>query len=230
MKFTKDTVARFKMPEGKAEHIVFDDSMPGFGLRVRAGTKGEHRTYIAQYKIGSTQRRETIGNAAKVTLEAARTKAKETFSRVALGQDPQGSKKAARSRATLGSIIEAYLEAAKQRQRASTYQLTLQQLNTLWEPLHRLTVDEITRAVIADRLRAIAKERGPVSANRARDALSAMFAWAIGEGLCDSNLVIGTNRQQENAPRERALSDAEIAKLWLACADSDMGVSFGCFC
>jgi hypothetical protein len=41
------------MPVGKADHIEFDDEMPGFGVRLR-GTKGEHRTYIAQYKIGTS--------------------------------------------------------------------------------------------------------------------------------------------------------------------------------
>jgi hypothetical protein len=44
-------------------HIEFDDSMPGFGLRVRNGGKRKHRTYILQYKIGPKQRRMTLGNA-----------------------------------------------------------------------------------------------------------------------------------------------------------------------
>jgi integrase len=90
-------------------------------------------------------------------------------------------------------------------------------LSRLWQPLHKLPVGDVSRAVIAERLRVIAKESGPVAANRARAALSAMFAWSIGEGLYESdNPVNGTNKQKENGPRERSLTDAEIAQLWLA--------------
>jgi integrase len=72
-------------------------------------------------------------------------------------------------------------------------------------------------------LSAIAKSNGNVTANRARAALSAMFRWAIGEGLCDHNPVTGTNRQEENGHRERSLSDSEVAKVWLAAPKNDYG-------
>jgi integrase len=224
MKFTKDSVARFKMPEGKSDHIEFDDNMPGFGLRIRAGAEGQHRSFIAQYKIGQTTRRVTIGNAAKVTLEAARVKAKEIFSEVALGDDPQADKRSARDALTLGKLITSYLEAAKQHQRPTTYRGTEHHLNRLCQPLHRIPISAVSRAVIAERLRSIAKDNGAVSSNRARAALSAMFAWSIGEGVfAHDNPVSGTNKQKENGPRERSLSDAELAKLWLSLADSDYG-------
>jgi site-specific recombinase XerD len=77
--------------------------------------------------------------------------------------------------------------------------------------LHKLSVTAVNRAAIATQSNSIAKDRGPVAANRARSTLSAMFAWAIGEGLCDENPVIGTNKQEENGPRERILSDNEAA-------------------
>jgi integrase len=219
LKLTQAAIAKLTLPEGKAECFFWDDSMPGFGLRIR----GEHRTYVAQYKIGKQQRRVTLGNASKVTLDAARTGAKQIFSGVTLGSDPQADKAAARSRATLDCIIAAYLEAAEKRQRPSTFWATKFQLNELWSPLHRFAVDQISLTEIAARLRVIAKERGPVSANRSRDTLSAMFAWAIGEGLCMSNPVIGCNKQVENDPRERTLTDTEVGKLWLSLADSDYG-------
>jgi integrase len=212
LKLTQGIVGKLRLPEGKAECFYWDDSMPGFGLRIR----GEHRTYVAQYKIGKQQRRVTLGNASRVTLDAARTGAKQVFSGVTLGGDPQADKAAARSRATLDCIIAAYLEAAEKRQRPSTFWATKFQLNELWSPLHRFAVDQISLTEIAARLRVIAKERGPVSANRSRDTLSAMFAWAIGEGLCMSNPVVGCNKQVENDPRERTLTDAEVAKLWIA--------------
>jgi integrase len=227
MKFTMDAVARFKMPTGKSEHIEFDETMPGFGLRIRAGGKGEHRTFVAQYKIGTRHRRVTLGNVAKVRLDDAKAEARKIFGRVAIGEDPAGDKTAARAEVanTLGAIIAAYLEAARNKLRPRTYEATEHRLNKLWKPLHAFTVGTVTRASIATRMAAIAKENGPIAANRARAALSAMFHWAIGEGICASNPVIGTNRQQENAPRERTLTDAEAASLFLACPDNDFGRS-----
>jgi integrase len=63
-----------------------------------------------------------------------------------------------------------------------------------------------------------------VAANRARASLSAMFVWAIGEGLWDrDNPVAGTSKQKESGPRERSLSDAETAKVWLAAPNNDYG-------
>ena len=49
MKLDARTVAGLRQPPaGKADVIYFDDGLPGFGLRIRAGGK---RTWIAQYRF-----------------------------------------------------------------------------------------------------------------------------------------------------------------------------------
>jgi integrase len=93
----------------------------------------------------------------------------------------------------------------------------------LLKSLHGLSLSAVSRATVAAEIRTIAKERGATTANRARGSLSAFFRWAIGEGLCDANPVTGTNEHQENGPRERALSDAEAATVFLACPENDYG-------
>jgi integrase len=50
-----------------------------------------------------------------------------------------------------------------------------------------------------------------------------MFVWAMGEGLVDSNPVIGTNKPEEPKARDRVLTDAELAEIWAACRDDDFG-------
>lgn len=225
MKLTQAAIARIKIPAGKSEHIEFDEAMPGFGLRIRAGDRGEHRTFIAQYKIGAKHRRITLGNAAKVTLEDARKEARKIFGKVAIGKDPAEEKNASRAKAshTLDGLIAAYLAAKESEFRPRTYESTVHHLNTLWQPLHKLTVDALNRATVAAQVRAIANESGPAAANRARASLSAMFRWAIGEGLCEENPVVGTNKQDENGPRERALTDSELAAVWQAAPNGDYG-------
>jgi integrase len=225
MKFTQAAIARIKIPAGKSEHIEFDKTMPGFGLRIRSGGGGEHRTFIAQYKIGAKHRRITLGNAAKVTLEDARKEARKIFGKVAIGHDPAAEKTASRAKAshTLDGLIAAYLAARENEFRPRSYEGAAHHLNTLWKPLHRFTVNALNRAMVAAQVRTIAKDSGPVAANRARASLSAMFRWAIGEGLCEENPVVGTNKQEENGPRERALSDSELAAVWQAAPNNDYG-------
>src|SRR6516162_7797783 len=225
MKLTQDKVTRILLPQGKSEHIVFDETMPGFGIRIRAGDKGEHRTFIAQYKIGSKHRRITLGNVRKVTLENARQEARRIFGKVANGHDPANEKAERRSAAshTLDATIARYLEAKSIDLKPRSFVEVKRHLEKDWQPLHDLAIASIGRANVAATLSAIAKAKGGVTANRARAALSAMFRWAIGEGLCDHNPVTGTNRQKENGHRERSLGDDEIARVWLAAPENDYG-------
>jgi integrase len=225
MKLTNTSIAQFRLPDGKSEHIEWDDAMPGFGLRIRGEGKREHRTFVAQYKIGSKQRRITLGNVAKVTLEDAKSRAKIIFGKVAGGEDPANEKAEAREAAshTLGSVIKKFLEAKEPGLKASSYRETKRHLEAHWQPLHDLALSSIERKNVAAQLTTLAKNSGRVTANRSRASLSAMFRWAIGEGLCDLNPVTGTNKQDEGGPRERSLSDAELATVWLATPENDYG-------
>lgn len=225
MKLTRASVNSFKMPAGKKEHIEFDETMPGFGLRIRANGGREHRTFIAQYKIGKKHRRVTLGNVAKVNVEDAKTEAKKIFGKVASHIDPANEMEARRQSAshTLGVTMVKYLEAQEKELRPRSYYATEHDLNAHCAPLHGLALDRITRADVAAEIGAIAKKSGPSAANHARATLSAFYRWAIGEGLCDENPVAGTNLQASNGPRERSLSDAEAAAIWLAAPENDYG-------
>ena len=225
MKFSQTAIAKFKIEAGKTEHIEFDEAMRGFGLRIRVGDKGEHRTYIAQYKIGSKHRRITLGDVNKVVLKDAQEQARKIFGSVALGRDPANEKEERRAAAshTLNAVITRYLEARGSELKARSLVETKRHLQKNWHTLHNLTVASIGRAHVAATLSAIAKDKGGATANHARAALSAMFRWAIGEGLCDNNPVTGTNRQNQNRHRERSLNNSEVAKVWLAAPDGDYG-------
>jgi Arm domain-containing DNA-binding protein len=104
MKLTQASLARLDMPEGKTDHIEFDETRPGFGVRIR-GKK----------KIGTRHRRINLGNVAKVNLEDARRQAKIIFGKVAVGEDPAADKTAAKAEAsrTLDAIVARYLEAKR---------------------------------------------------------------------------------------------------------------------
>lgn len=151
----------------------------------------------------------------------------EILAQVALGNDPQAAKQAARLKGahTLRSVAEDYLAARKAELRPASYRVTRLYLISAayFGPLHTTAIGEITRADIAARLRTIARASGTVTASRARSALSTLFAWAMGEGLVEANPTIGTNRPADPTPRDRVLSDAEIAAIWTEAGDGDYG-------
>jgi integrase len=77
--------------------------------------------------------------------------------------------------------------------------------------------------MIALRITEIAHAHGHVTANRARASLSAMFAWAMREGIVEQNLAIATNKAVEEVSRDRVLTDIELSEIWAASHDDDYG-------
>lgn len=214
MRLTKPNVNALKIPDGKSEAIFFDEQLPGFGVRLRAGGK---RVWVVQYRIGAKQRRVTIGSVEALDPEEARKRAREIIARVQLGGDPQVEKNEARTRAhlTLGKVVGKYLSAyAERRLGARTLVEVRRTLTTQWKPLHETNADTLSRRAVASRLAEIAEESGPFAANRARAYLSAMFNWAIEQGLVDENPVVGTGKIAKETTRNRVLSDSELSEVW----------------
>ena len=223
MKLTKASVLRLGLPAGTRDKIFFDDDLPGFGLRLRYGGK---RTWIVQYRVGAKQRRVTLGTMEKLDAENARKAAKTALSKVQLGHDPQSEKAEARAQAavTLGSVVDVYLTRyATKRLKPGTLTDVERYLRHHWGALSGLQVGKITRANVAARLGAIAQSNGRFAANRARAALSALFAWAIAEGLTDANPVVGTRKAVDEIARDRVLTDDELSLIWRHAGDGDYG-------
>jgi integrase len=222
MKLDDKSVKALRLPVGRAELLVFDDKLTGFGVRLREGGK---RTWIIQYRLGRQQRRKTIGSVEALLAGVAREAAKRDLAAVELGEDPQADIAAERARSlkTLESVAAHYLRRQQGRLRPRSYVEVDRHLRLHWAPLLRLPVHSVTRRDVAERLVDIKDERGGYAANRARATLSALFAWAIKEGLAEANPVIGTNRPTDEAARDRVLADAELAAIWRACRDDDYG-------
>jgi hypothetical protein len=192
------------------DKIVFDGTMPGFGIRLRDGGK---RTWVVQYRVGTKQRRVTLGTVETLNADEARKRAKSALSTVHLGHDPQLEKTEGRAQSavTLRSIVERYLkERAAKRLKPKTLAEVTRSLREHWKPLHAILLTKVMRIDIAGQLGRITKERGPIAANRSRSYLSTLYAWAIAEGLADANPVVGTNKAAEEISRDRVLSDEEL--------------------
>src|SRR5690349_6460315 len=120
MKLTSESVARLKLHDCKSERLEFDKELPGVGIRLRGGGK---RTWIVQYRLGTKQRRLTLGSLAAIDAMEARRRAKSALANVHLGRDPQMQQVETRAQAavTLGSIVEQYLPRAKRKLKPRSY-------------------------------------------------------------------------------------------------------------
>ena len=94
MRLSTRSALAVQLPADKAELIVFDELLPGFGLRVRRGGK---RTWIVQYRVGRGQRRLTLGTTAAIDANEARQLARSALAKAQLGGDPQLDKNDHRS-------------------------------------------------------------------------------------------------------------------------------------
>jgi len=221
MKLTTAVVASLALPPGKSDHIEWDDTLPGFGVRLRGRGKG----WVVQYRFARQTRRESLGDVRKVKLDDARRIARQRFAQVEMGADPAAERAVAAAAAlTLAAAAERYLGARRDRMRPNTYKAAERYFRVYWKPLHERPLVAIKRADVAARLQELTQAHGRTAAARARDYLSAMFSWAMREGLCEANPVLATNDPAAGIlPRDRVLSDDEIRIVWNACGDDAAG-------
>ena len=219
MKLTQRIVDILTLPSRQTEIIVFDDTLPGLGLRLRA-TGG--RSFVFQYKIGTRQRRITLGNAGAIKLEEARTIASKLHAEVRLGHDVAAERNERRAQVahTFGAALANYLPRQQARVRPRSYIEIDRYLSRYLRSLHGLQLAKIDRRTIAEQLFRIETANGKAAANRARTCLSAFYAWCLREGLAEANPVIGTGRREE-ASRSRVLSEPELRAVWQALGDDE---------
>ena len=220
-----DKVAKsLQIPDGKTELLTFDDDLPNFGLRIRSGGK---RTWICQYRPGrDKQRRVTLGSVANMDAADARREAKTLLSKVQLGLDPQTEKFTQRDKAsvTLSSVVEKYLSTyGALHLKPRTLVEVTRSLKVHWAPLGEVPIHKLSRSAIANQLDAIAAERGPFAANRARSYLSGLFSWAVQRGYADDNPVRFTGKPAPEASRDRVLTDRELGLVFRHAGDGDYG-------
>ncbi|GBU16807.1 MULTISPECIES: site-specific integrase [Methylobacterium] len=219
VKLTRQAVTDARVEPGQGERTVWDAEVRGLGLRVRAS--GSKTWVIRPPRSGGRSKLFTFGTADTLSLAQARQGALSRLAQAQLGDDPHEVRKAARAaaRATLGTLIKDYLPVAKARLKPRSYENVERALERQLVKLHERPASELTRSEIYKELVAI----GGYAGNRARSALSGLYAWAIGAGRVETNPVIGVNKVVEERSREHVISDADLFAIWQAAGDADAG-------
>lgn len=116
-KLTKRFVEGIKASSG--DQVIFDDNIPGFGLRVLPSGV---RSYLVQFRNKQGRsRRLTIGMHGKVTADSARKDALRIFDAVRGGKDPVAERRAYIDAPLVNDLLDRYIaEHVEKRNRPRT--------------------------------------------------------------------------------------------------------------
>jgi integrase len=213
MRFTDRGLKALKAPTRPKQLDYFDDSLPGFGLRVSYNGR---KSWIVLYRCNGVKGRLTLGRFEILPLAEAREKARAALKAAANGDDPAALKHHNRQAPTFRQLADRYIEEyAKPRKR--TWQKDRRLLdNNLIPAIGRQKAHLITRADLRAELNKVKTRPAPVEANRTFEVVRRLFNWAIEEEILADSPAAKLPKPAEETARERTLTADELQTLWLA--------------
>lgn len=196
-------------PNGKRTDY-FDDSLPGFSLRV---SEGGVKSWCVCYRFAGKWTRYTFGTFPILTLKEARQKAKDALHDVTEKINPSKVKKEDREAPTFKTMAESYRD--REAVRKDSYAEIARYIDRYLVPrFGAMQAKEITRRDIKTYLDEYAT-RAPVGANRLLDITRRIFKWGIENDFVEASPCYPIKKPggKEN-PRQRVLSEPEIKKVW----------------
>jgi integrase len=213
IKFTDRSLKAIKPPPKPKQLDYFDDTLPGFGLRVSYNGR---KSWIVLYRCNGVKGRLTLGRFDILPLAEAREKARDALKAAANGNDPAVHKHLNREAPTFKQLAERYIEEyAKPRKRTWQKDQRLLDRNVI-PALGRQKAHTITRADLRAELTKIRNRPAPVEANRTLEVVRRLFNWAIDEEVLAENPAAKLPKPADETPRERTLTADELQTLWRA--------------
>lgn len=207
MRITDMTIKTLQPPE-RGEKIHYDDTLPGFGVRV---SEGGTKSFILTH--GKLRRRETIGRVGILPLKIARQAAKERLAAYVLGKYVQASP-------SWASALQEFLNEGQSRLKARTLQDYTRLLKRHFR-FGTMKLDEITSSELGRRIDKLSST--PVEQHHAFVVLRTFFKWAHRKHYVDVNPMDRMQSRFRYKPRERVLTPAELRKVWYACEEDIFG-------
>lgn len=222
-RITDKTLQKPAPPTGQVE--LWDDLVPGFGLRIAAGGS---RTFFVMKRLNGKLVRRTVGKVAaglqpievrgELSLAAARAKARDMLIKLSDGVDPApkaAAVQAAETPRTFGQVAAAYFAdpskrgGAALRSRAELERKVRVDLATWAER----PVAEITRADVRSII-AAKHAKSPIAANRLLALIHRILRWAVREDLIPANPAADLDKPAQEEERDRVLTLEELGRIW----------------
>ncbi len=227
---TDAKIAGLKAPTAGQIELA-DGIVPG--LRLRMGASGI-KTYILRKRVQGKWLNVTIGrHGPSFTLAHARKKARDLLVDVEQGKSiarkPGAKRKGSKGVGTVAELYETYLSQQIEGKKRSAREFDRVFRKHIEPELGDRLADSITRGDVSRFVEKIAFERGKETLTMARIVyrhLSTFYTWALTRlEHMPANPCRDAWRPKRNEPRDRVLSDRELAALWQSAVED--GYPFG---
>jgi len=208
---TEAAVQRLKPPES-GQVDVFDQGFPGLALRISYGGR---KAWVFFYRFGGRLRRITLGTYPALTLAEARQAWRDARTESQSGRDPSRAGKGKKPATDFKNVAAQWIlrDQAKNKSRGIVARLLDVNVLPAWE--HR-QITEIGRRDVLDVIDAIVDRGAVITARRVQAHLHRLFRWAVGRGIIETNPLADLPKPGSETPRDRVLSDDDLAALWNA--------------
>lgn len=234
-KLTKRVVDAAEFRE--KDYVIWDDDLPGFGLRVFASGKC---SYVIQYRSAGRSRRYTIGLHGVWTPELARKEAKIQLGRVAQGDNPAEERQLDHKAITVKELCDLYLNDLKaglilgkggRPKKPTTIVTDTGRIHRHIIPLIgtrrvkdlvKADVNKVLKDIMAGKTRVSVKTKklrgkaivrgGAGTATRTVGLLGGILTYAVEAGIIEINPAHGIRKPKDNV-RNRRLTEAEYRTL-----------------
>jgi integrase len=211
-------------PTGKSEGVLWDNTVTGLGLRVRA--TGAASWVFVYRKRGAGRkapvRRVTLGSWPALALDAARAAAQTIVGEIALKKDPAKDLHEERNRERRGvsRTLDDY-EHTLQRRKIVNLKAVMSTLRRGLAPFTAREIGALTRKDLVELIERLEDAGKPGAAMDLRSHSRAWLEWAVSRGLVQFNVLAGLRRARSSRAERlgeenkgKALSDEQIIALW----------------
>lgn len=212
VKLTKSFIDRTTYhAKNGAAYIFWDDSLPGFGIRIYPSGK---KAFMLKYRYKGRQRNQVIGQYGALTLPQAKEKAKKWLAQIIDGQDPADIREGDRNAITMGQFSNEYLERYAKEHKKSWKEDERRIDTHIRKAWGTRKLESITRKDV-DRLYRKVGDRGKYEANRVLALISRLFEIAKQWGYYPETSINPASRiaKYKEKKRESSLTPEQTVKL-----------------
>lgn len=201
-------------PPKRGQVDIFDKGFPGLALRVSYGGR---KAWSFVYRHAGKVRRFQLGTYPALSLSEAREAWRAARQQVERGADPSETQRRDAS-AMFESVMAEWLarDQGKNRSLAATTRLLNADVLPYWR---RLRIDEIGRRDVLEVIDRVTDRGSPVMARQLHVVLHRLFRWSVGRGIIEANPLTDLDLPENNPPRKRFLTDAELALVMRAAGE-----------
>jgi integrase len=215
-RLTKSAIDAFPTP--LSDTVYWDAGLPGFGVKV---TPRGRKVFIVLYRTGgagSKLRKYTIGPYGRVTLHQARVAAQKVFAARLEGRDPAAEKRESKRRIVadhIEDLLETFVDQrlSQNRSGGEIARLLRREIGKAWAGR---SIHAIGKRDVVELISAIEQRGAPVAANKALKSIKMFLRWCVGRAILDQSPAEGVPAPTKEVPRDRVLSDEELARVILA--------------